>query len=145
MTTNEFNSVLDLCFSPTSEYNKSWKIGPFTFSLFEEKIIFVEGNISYSLLSEISKKVPSLKYDLDDFFSPELEVALKEFNFIIQFSNLDHESYSEKYDIYLKEVLDKLISTGNTINLVIKKLSINGDQAEFFNLLMCLKSYYSEL
>lgn len=144
MTTNEFNSVLDFCFSPTSEYNKSRKIGSFTFSLFEEKIIFVEGKFSYSFLVEVLEKIPSLKYDLEDFSSPELEIALREFNFIIQFSSLDHKSYSKKYDIYFKEVLGRLISTGNTLNLIIKKLSINGDQVEFLNFISCLKSYYSE-
>lgn len=144
MTTNEFNSVLELFFSPTSEYNKSRKIGPFIISLSEEKNILIEGRIPFSLLLEILKKAPSLKYNLDDFSSPELDNALRHFNFLMQFTNLDHKSYQEKYDIYLKEELENLISTGNTYNLIIKKLSISSSPVELFNLLKCLKSYYSE-
>lgn len=144
MTTNEFNSVLSLYFSPTSEYNKSRKIGPFIIFLSEEKNILIEGRIPFSLLLEISKKVPSLKYNSDDFSSPELDNALRHFNFLMQFTNLDHKSYQEKYDIYLKEELENLISTGNTYNLIIKKLSISSSPVELFNLLKCLKSYYSE-
>lgn len=53
MTTNEFNSVLNLYFSPTSEYNKSRKIGPFIIFLSEEKNILIEGRIPFSLLLEI--------------------------------------------------------------------------------------------
>lgn len=144
MTTNEFNSVLELFFSPTSEYNKSRKIGPFIISLSEEKNILIEGCIPFSLLLEILKKAPSLKYNLDDFSSPKLDNALRHFNLLMQFTNLDHKSYQEKYDIYLKEELENLISTGNTYNLIIKKLSISSSPVELFNLLKCLKSYYSE-
>lgn len=145
MTTNEFNSVLELFFSPTSEYNNSRKIGPFIISLSEEKNILIEGHIPFSLLLKIFKKVPSLKYNLDDFFSPELDDALRHFNFLMQFTNWDHKSYQEKYNLYLKEELKNLISTGNTSNLIIKKLSISSSPVEFFNFLKCLKSYYSEL
>ena len=144
MTTNEFNSVLNLYFSPTLEYNKSRKIGPFIISLSEEKNILIEGRIPFSLLLEILKKTSSLKYNLDDFSSPELDNALRHFNFLMQFTNLDHKSYQEKYDLYLKEELGNLISTGNTSNLIIKKLSISSSPVELFNLLKCLKSYYSE-
>lgn len=144
MTTSEFNSVLELCFSPTSEYNKCWKIGPFTISLSDEENIVFTGHIPLSLLLEIYKKIPSLRYNRDDFSSPELDNALRHFNFLMQFTNLDHKSYQEKYDLYLKEELEDLIYTGNTSNLIIKKLSISSKPLDLFNLIKCIKSYYSE-
>ena len=144
MTTNEFNSVLELCFSPTSEYNKCRKIGPFTISLSDEENIVFTGHIPLSLLLEIYKKIPSLKYNRDDFSSPELDAALKQFNFWFQYTSMDHNRYNEQYDLYQKSVLEDLIYTGNTSNLIIKKLSISSKPLDLFNLIKCIKSYYSE-
>ena len=144
MTTNEFNTVLNICFSPISGCNESRKIGPFTISLSKEKSILMQGRIPYSLLLEIYKKVPSLKYSWNDFSSPELDDALKHFNFFAQFSSMEIDSYNEQYDLYFQEVLNDLIFTGNTFNLVVAKLSISSDPVELFNLLKCIKSYYSE-
>ena len=57
---------------------------------------------------------------------------------------MDHNRYNEQYDLYQKSVLEDLIYTGNTSNLIIKRLSISSKPLELFNLIKCIKSYYSE-
>lgn len=143
MTSNEFNSVLNLCFSPVSECSQKRKVGPFTFFLSKENIL-MEGNIPFSLLLSFRREVPSLNLNLDDFSSPELDDALRCFNFFAGFSSDNHEDYTKQYDLYLHEVLKDLISNGNTDNLILKKLSISKDLSEFYKLLKLIKLYYSE-
>lgn len=143
MTTNEFNSVLELFFSPTSEYNKSRKIGPFTFSLSKENIL-MEGRIPFSLLSRFCNEISSLKLNLDDFSSPKLDAALRRFNFSVGFFSDTHEDYEKQYDIYLQETLKSLISDEDTDDLILKKLFISKDPHEFYKLLNIIKLYYSE-
>lgn len=144
MTTNEFDTVLNICFSPISECYESRKLGPFTISLSKEKNILMQGRIPYSLFLEIYKKVPSLKFSCYDFTSPELDDASRYFNFFaVSFIN-NLEDYTKQYNLYFQEVLNDLISTGNTFDLIVSKLSISSDPIELFNLLKCIKSYYSE-
>lgn len=104
----------------------------------------MQGRIPYSLFLEIYKKVPSLKFSCYDFTSPELDEALKHFNFLAQFFSMEIASYNEQYDLYFQEVLNDLIFTGNTFDLIVTKLSISSDPVELFKLIKCIKSYYSE-
>ena len=139
MTINEFNSV----FSPDSECRQKRKLGPFTFSLSKENII-MEGMIPFSILLQLRDQSSAILVNLDDFSSQKLDDALKRFNSFAEFSCDSHEYYTKQYNIYRKEVLEKLISNGDTDDLMLKKLSFPSDKSILEKIVKIIKLYYSE-
>lgn len=146
MTNISFDTILEFC-SPTSENSegqpKERTIGPFSFSTLSNGELLVKGFIPFSILKNISEEI-ACKYDYNNLSSPILDIELMRFNHIYSIIGCSHDEYSQKYNTFLTEIVNEIISHGDIDDLYITEFSVIPSPSSLLKIFKCIEEYYSE-